>query len=101
MVPDVAALSQQLGQPVGHVAAVFFEIDEALPMEYLYRRLRAIDATDQWERWQHRGLHDELRWARRTAAARILNRERPVTPSRTPSPGSSVRASPARSASTG
>jgi glutamate dehydrogenase len=79
MVPDVAVLSQQLGQPVGHVAAVFFEIDEALPMEYLYRRLRAIDAVDQWERWQHRGLHDELRWARRTAATRVL-KERPDHP---------------------
>ncbi len=70
--PDVSVLAQQVGRPVRHVADVFFRVNEALPLNYLFERLREFSPRGRWERWQHRGLLDDLRAARGTAAARIL-----------------------------
>jgi glutamate dehydrogenase len=77
--PDVAALATETGRPVLDVADVFFRVHEALPLEYMNERLKEIEPVTRWERWQHRGMLDELRAARRTAAARILS-EHPGAP---------------------
>jgi glutamate dehydrogenase len=71
--PDVAALAAEVGRPVQHVADVFFRVNEALPLDYLHERLREITPSGRWQRWQHRGMLDDLRSVRRTAAARILS----------------------------
>jgi glutamate dehydrogenase len=78
--PDVAALAQEVDRSVRAVADVFFRVNEALPMDYLVERLREIEPEGRWERWQHRGMLDELRSVRRTAAARILAEQPGVEP---------------------
>ena len=71
-VPDVAAVARSSRQPVRHVADVFFLLTEALPLDVLGSALAAIDPQGNWERWQHRGLLDDLRELRRDAAARSI-----------------------------
>jgi glutamate dehydrogenase len=70
--PDVAALAREVDRSFADVADVFFRVNEALPMDYLRERLEDVEPHGRWERWQHRGLLDELRGARRLAAGRIL-----------------------------
>jgi glutamate dehydrogenase len=70
--PDVAGLARDAARPVRDVADVFFRVNEALPMDFLQQQIRAVEPTGRWERWEQRGMLDELRAARRTAAARIL-----------------------------
>jgi glutamate dehydrogenase len=78
-VPDVAAVARDSGEDVVRVAQVFVRLSELLPLEPLHQRLARVKPSGQWERWQHRGLVDELRELRRTAAERALKayRERP------------------------
>ena len=73
-VPDIAAVARSSRQPVRHVADVFFLLTEALPLDELGSALAAIDPQGHWERWQHRGLLDDLRELRRDAAARSITR---------------------------
>ena len=72
LVPDVAAVARERDQPVDHVAQVFFELTDALPLNRLGARLRQTTPQGPWERWQHRGLFDDLRDIRRAAAAQAL-----------------------------
>ena len=72
MVPDVAAVARQREQAFDHVAEVFFDLTDALPLNRLASRLREIEPDGHWERWQHRGLLDDLRDLRRTIAAQSL-----------------------------
>ncbi|MGH8909171.1 MAG: NAD-glutamate dehydrogenase domain-containing protein [Egibacteraceae bacterium] len=72
LVPDVAAVARVSGQPVPRVWEVFVRLASALPLDVLRQRLRQITPRDQWERWQHRGLLDELGEHSRTAAAHAI-----------------------------
>ncbi len=72
LVPDVAAVARSSGQPVRHVAEVFFRLTELLPFDALGRHLRGIQPAGHWERWQHRGLLDDLRELRRAAAEQTI-----------------------------
>jgi glutamate dehydrogenase len=72
MVPDVAEVGRRSGAEVRHVAELFTHLSEVLPFEKLYLRLSEIEPASRWERWQQRGLLDELRQVRRDAAVRIL-----------------------------
>ncbi len=74
LVPDVAAVARSSGQQVRHVAEVFFRLTDLLPFDALGRRLRTIEPTGHWERWQHRGLLDDLRELRRAAAEQAIAR---------------------------
>ena len=72
LVPDVAAVARDHDQPFDHVAAVFFGLTDALPLGRLGTRLAQITPAGPWDRWQHRGLVDDLRDLRRAAAAQAL-----------------------------
>jgi glutamate dehydrogenase len=71
-VPDIAEAARATGTSVERVAGVFFRLSEELPMNRLYERLMRLSPTGHWQRWQHRGLVDDLRELRRAAAARAL-----------------------------
>jgi len=73
LVPDVAAVSRTTGHPVRHVADAFVRVTDALPLDRLGRRLRTIAPEGHWQRWQHRGLLDDLRDLRRKVAAAALD----------------------------
>ncbi|HVL98550.1 MAG TPA: NAD-glutamate dehydrogenase [Egibacteraceae bacterium] len=77
-VPDVAAVARDSGRSVLEVAEVFLAVSELLPLEVLHARLRDLPVETHWERWQARGLTDELRDLRMLAADRAL-REAPGT----------------------
>ena len=72
LVPDVAAVARGGDHPFDHVAQVFFELTDALPLNRIGSRLRGVTPEGPWERWQHRGLLDDLRDLRRAAAAQAL-----------------------------
>ena len=72
LVPDVAVVAQSGDYPFDHVAQVFFELTDALPLNRLGTRLHRVTPEGHWERWQHRGLLDDLRDLRRAAASQAL-----------------------------
>ncbi len=69
LVPDVAAVARASHQPVPHIYEVLVRLASALPFDLLRDRLAHSVPDDQWERWQHRGLLDELGALGRAAAA--------------------------------
>jgi NAD-specific glutamate dehydrogenase len=73
LVPDVAAVARASGQPVRYVTEAFVRISDAMPLDRLARRLRTITPDGRWERWQHRGLLDDLRDLRRRVAVTAIN----------------------------
>ncbi len=73
LVPDVAAVARLGDHSFDHVAEVFFELTDALPLNRLGARLSAVTPQGPWERWQHQGLLDDLRDLRRAAAAQALD----------------------------
>ena len=77
LVPDVAAVSRGMGHSVDHVAQVFFELTDGLPLTRLAARLRTVEPDGHWMRWQHRGLLDDLRDLRRSAATQALTASPP------------------------
>jgi len=72
MVPDVAAVARATDRSVLEVAQAFLQLGEELPLDALSRRLERVKPEGHWQRWQHRGLADELRDLRRAAAERAL-----------------------------
>jgi glutamate dehydrogenase len=72
LVPDVAVVARRMDHSVDHVAEVFFELNDGLPLNRLGVRLRSVQPNGHWLRWQHRGLMDDLRDLRRNAAAQAL-----------------------------
>ncbi len=80
LVPDVAAVARDAGQPVRHVGEVFFRLTDTLPLDTLGRLLADVRPEGHWERWQHRGLLDDLRELRRTAASAAIAAHPDVVP---------------------
>ena len=72
LVPDVAAVVRASHQPVPYVYEVFVILASALPFDVLRDRLARVKPDGQWERWQHRGLLDELAQLARAAATRAI-----------------------------
>ncbi|HEY8338468.1 MAG TPA: NAD-glutamate dehydrogenase domain-containing protein, partial [Egibacteraceae bacterium] len=72
LVPEVAAVARATEQQVAHVAAVFLALSELLPLDRVQEAVSRVDPVGHWERWQQRGLTDDLRQLRREAAARAL-----------------------------
>jgi glutamate dehydrogenase len=68
LVPDVAAVAAAEGQDVRHVADVFMRVADELAFDRLQARLQAVEPRDDWDAWEQRGLTDELRDIRRSAA---------------------------------
>ncbi|HUH06665.1 MAG TPA: NAD-glutamate dehydrogenase domain-containing protein, partial [Egibacteraceae bacterium] len=80
LVPDVAGVARSSGETVRHVTEVFLRLDEALPLNALHSRLERLTPSGHWQRWQHRGLIDELRDIRRAAAEQALSRSPSASP---------------------
>ena len=72
LVPDAAAVARRLDDEVDNVADAFLTISRELPLDRLHARLQDAEPEGHWERWQHRGLVDELRHLRRSGAARAI-----------------------------
>jgi glutamate dehydrogenase len=72
LVPDVAAVARAGNHAFDMVAEVFFELTDRLPLDELGSVLTSVTPHGHWQRWQHRGLLDDLRDLRRTAAAQAL-----------------------------
>ena len=72
VVPDMAAVARRLDEQVDNVARAFSAISHELPLDRLHLRLQREEPDGHWERWQHRGLVDELRQLRRRGAARAI-----------------------------
>jgi glutamate dehydrogenase len=72
LVPDVADVARVSGQPVLSVYEVFVLLAGTLPVDVLRQHLHQITPHGQWERWQHRGLLDELSELSRAAATHAI-----------------------------
>ena len=90
---------------VVEVGEVFAGLGTRLPLEALQARLGMIEPDGRWQRWQHRGLADDLRRTlqprRRPRAAGVAGRDRRPTRSRrswrpAPAPTPAPRSWPAR-----
>ncbi|MGH8884027.1 MAG: NAD-glutamate dehydrogenase [Egibacteraceae bacterium] len=83
IVPDVAAVARASRQPVPHVYEVFVGLASALPFDLLRDRLARLKPDGHWERWQHRGLLDELAELGRAAATRAICGQPDASPDET------------------
>jgi len=100
LVPDVAAVTESTDRDLDHVADVFFQLTDALPMNRLAARLARSVPEGHWEHWQHRGLLDDLRELRRTAAAQALEQHADATPEQAVNRYLGERAAPLKRVST-
>ncbi|MEX0657607.1 MAG: NAD-glutamate dehydrogenase [Egibacteraceae bacterium] len=78
-VHDVATVARFSGWSVPAVAEVFLTLSELLPFDVLAARVEQVPAESHWERWQMRGLTDDLRDLRRRTAARAIREGPPTT----------------------
>jgi glutamate dehydrogenase len=72
VVPDIAAVARASHEPVPYVYEIFVRLASVLPFDMLCDRLARLKPDDQWERWQHHGLFDELAQLGRFATARAI-----------------------------
>ncbi|HEX9123281.1 MAG TPA: NAD-glutamate dehydrogenase [Actinomycetota bacterium] len=70
--PNVIAVAEATGRPVEEAARAFFEVGEALYIDWLEGRLADLTATNRWHRWAIQAMEDDLLMVRRQVAERIL-----------------------------
>ncbi|MEO2104959.1 MAG: NAD-glutamate dehydrogenase domain-containing protein [Actinomycetota bacterium] len=72
VVPGVAATARQTDRGLTDIGVVYQLVAERLPLEQMTRSLKAYEPHGRWERWQHRGLVDDVRRLHHAAAREAL-----------------------------
>jgi glutamate dehydrogenase len=69
---DMAEVAQQVGQPIEQVAAVFYELGEALDLEWLRNQIEALPVEGRWHAQARGSLLDELNHQHRALVSQVL-----------------------------
>ena len=70
---DMVEVAQQSGQPIEKVASVFFELGEALDLEWLRSQIEALPVEGHWHAQARGSLLDELNHQHRALALQVLS----------------------------
>jgi glutamate dehydrogenase len=70
---DMVEVAQQSGQPIEKVAAVFYELGEALDLEWLRNQIEALPVEGHWHAQARGSLLDELNHQHRALSLQVLN----------------------------
>jgi len=70
---DMLEVAQQSGQPVDQVAGVFYELGEALDLEWLRSQIEALPVEGHWHAQARGSLLDELNHQHRALSLQVLN----------------------------
>ncbi|MBB3227298.1 glutamate dehydrogenase [Luteibacter sp. Sphag1AF] len=70
---DMVEVSKQSGYPIQKVAAVFYELGEALDLEWLRDQIEALPVEGAWHAQARGSLLDELNAQHRALALQVLN----------------------------
>jgi glutamate dehydrogenase len=69
---DMAEVAQQSGQPIAKVASVFYELGEALDLEWLRDQIEALPVEGHWHAQARGSLLDELNQQHRALSMQVL-----------------------------
>ncbi|MCE5232224.1 MAG: NAD-glutamate dehydrogenase domain-containing protein [Mizugakiibacter sp.] len=69
---DVVEVARDSGKPVAKVAAVFFELGEALELDWLRDQIETLPVESRWHAQARGSLRDELNAQHRTLAVQVL-----------------------------
>jgi len=69
---DMAEVEQLSGQPIDRVASVFYELGEALDLEWLRDQIEALPVEGHWHAQARGSLLDELNHQHRALALQVL-----------------------------
>ena len=69
---DMVEVAQQSGQPMAKVASVFYELGEALDLEWLRDQIEALPVEGHWHAQARGSLLDELNHQHRALASQVL-----------------------------
>ncbi|HEX7113451.1 MAG TPA: NAD-glutamate dehydrogenase domain-containing protein [Mizugakiibacter sp.] len=69
---DVVEVARDSGKPVAQVAAVFFELGEALELDWLRDQIELLPVESRWHAQARGSLRDELNAQHRTLAVQVL-----------------------------
>ncbi|MEO7051749.1 MAG: NAD-glutamate dehydrogenase, partial [Rhodanobacter sp.] len=69
---DMVEVAQHSGQPMDKVARVFFEVGEALDLEWLRGQIEALPVDDRWHAQARGSLLDELNQQHRALAMQVF-----------------------------
>ncbi len=69
---DMVEVAQQSGQPIEKVAGVFYELGEALDLEWLRGQIEALPVEGHWHAQARGSLLDELNHQHRALAQQVL-----------------------------
>ena len=69
---DIVEVVQQTGQPIAKVANVFFELGQALDLEWLRGQIEALPVDGHWHAQARGSLLDELNHQHRALATQVL-----------------------------
>jgi glutamate dehydrogenase len=72
---DIIETSQETGRPVEHVAGVFFDLGEALDIEWLRTQIEKLPVESRWHAQARGALRDELAVQQRAMVSQILASE--------------------------
>jgi glutamate dehydrogenase len=70
---DMVEVSQQSSQPIEKVAGVFYELGEALDLEWLRDQIEALPVEGHWHAQARGSLLDELNHQHRALSLQVLN----------------------------
>ena len=70
---DMVEVAQQSGQPIARVAGVFYELAEALDLEWLRDQIEALPVEGHWHAQARGSLLDELNHQHRALALQVLS----------------------------
>ena len=71
-VPGIAATARNSGRSRADIAGVYQLVAERLPLEQMSTQLNTFAPHGRWERWQHRGLVDDIRRLHHAAAREAI-----------------------------
>ncbi|GLQ89345.1 NAD-glutamate dehydrogenase [Dyella flagellata] len=69
---DMVEVAQQTGQPIAKVANVFYELGQALDLEWLRGQIEALPVEGHWHAQARGSLLDELNHQHRALATQVL-----------------------------
>ncbi len=69
---DMVEVAQQSGRPIAEVAGVFYELGEALDLEWLRDQIEALPVEGHWHAQARGSLLDELNHQHRALASQVL-----------------------------
>jgi glutamate dehydrogenase len=70
---DIVETSRESGHPIEQVAHVFFELGEALDIEWLRSQIEALPVESGWHAQARGSLRDELASQQRALASQVLS----------------------------